>query len=312
MTDPDDPTEDMASPHSPDSVDRLLSGAPALGDPAAADEVRHLLTALRSPTASDGAGEQEAVVSIAAAVRAAPVRLDAAKGTRLHSRRISARAAGLAAALVLVGGTAAAATTGSLPDAAQSTVARALSHVSIDVPNPDAHASDHASHQTANHPHGTEAGTAVGPDTAGAANQGLCTAWAARNRAGADTGNSATATSFTNLRHAAHADGQLVKDFCAEVLAGRSDTNHAGTERGQAGDQGQAGDDHDGSNGSPGRSGASDHGSPVTSPNSGGVDTGTTASDGANSTGTDHAASEAIAGSENAPTHPTSSFPGGP
>ena len=79
MTSWDDPTDDMASPHSAASVDRLLSGAPAPDDPAVADGVGRLLAALRSPTTSDGAGEREAVASIAASVRAAPTRLDACR-----------------------------------------------------------------------------------------------------------------------------------------------------------------------------------------------------------------------------------------
>jgi hypothetical protein len=43
---------------------------------------------------------------------------------------------------------------------------------------------------------------------------------------------------------------------------------------------------------------------PVTTPNAGGIGTGSTASDGANSTGADHAAPQAGAGSDNAGDHP--------
>jgi hypothetical protein len=46
-------------------------------------------------------------------------------------------------------------------------------------------------------------------------------------------------------------------------------------------------------------------GAPVTTPNPGGIGTGSTASDGANSTGADHAAPQAGAGSGNAGDHPT-------
>ena len=209
----------------------------------------------------------------------------------MNSRRVTARAGALAAGLVLVGATAAAAATGSLPDAAQSTVSKALSHVGVDVPNPDNHASDHV----ADHGNSKNAGNPVGPDATGAAKQGLCTAWAARNRTDADRGKSANSTAFTNLRRAAQAEGQLVKEYCAAVLAGRGDHGQADSHHGQAGD------DH-GSSGSQGQNGA-DHRSPVTTPNSGGVDTGATASDDANSTGSAHAAPEATAGSDNSTGH---------
>ena len=44
---------------------------------------------------------------------------------------------------------------------------------------------------------------------------------------------------------------------------------------------------------------------PVPTPNAGGIGTGSTASDGANATGADHAAPQATAGSANAEDHPT-------
>lgn len=311
MTGSDDSTEAMTvSGSSASAADRLLAGEAAPGDPAVPESVGWLLAALRSPTTSDGAGEQEAVASIAAAVRAAPTRLDSLKGTHMNSRRISARAASLATALVLVGATAAAAT-GSLPDAAQSTVAAALSHVNVDVPNPDSHESDRVTDSERDH----RADAPVGPDAAGPAQQGLCVAWAARNRTDADRGESATSTAFTNLRRAARADGQLVKEYCADVLANRHDNGQPPADRPKVAERGPAeqpstrgsgasGQDH-------GRQG-DDQSTPVGAPDTGGIGTGSDASDNKNVTGTDHAAPEAEAGSDNASTPRTRGSAGRP
>src|SRR5689334_17636845 len=82
--------------------------------------------------------------------------------------------AALAAATILSGGAAAAAT-GSLPDPVQSTVSNSLSHVGVDVPNPD-HVPDTNNSDTNRADSNKPEQTPVGPDATGPAHAGLCTA----------------------------------------------------------------------------------------------------------------------------------------
>lgn len=283
----DDLSSDMAFHSSSDSTDALIAGTVAPDDlPDGAARVARLLTALRSPTASPGGGEQEAVATIAATFAASPVSIETARRRRMLPQAFTAKVAAAGAAVLLLG-TGAAAATGSLPDAAQSTVSRALSHVSVSVPDPNDHAAD-AGHAGSTH-------DAVGPDATGPAMKGLCTAWAARGKGDEPRGESANSTAFTNLRHTARDAGMLVKEYCADILAADA-KDAAGADHGTH-DAGQAGDEHGKSGESHGS--ADEHGPAVEVPNTGGIDTGETASDGANDTGADHAAPEAEAGSGN-------------
>lgn len=283
----DDLSPDMAFHSSSDSTDALIAGTVAPDDlPDGAARVARLLTALRSPTASPGGGEQEAVTAIAATLAASPVSIESVRRRRMLPRALTAKVAAAGAAVLLLG-TGAAAATGSLPDAAQSTVSRALSHVSVSVPDPHDHAADAG--------RAGDGGEAVGPDATGPAMKGLCTAWAARGKGDEPRGESANSTAFTNLRHTARDAGMLVKEYCADVLA--ADAKDAADADHGTGDAGQAGDEHGKSGDSHGQ--ADEHGPAVEVPNSGGIDTGATASDGANDTGADHAAPEAEAGSGN-------------
>ncbi len=291
MTDSDDLSFDMAFHSSSDPTEALIAGTVAPDDlPDGSARVARLLTALRSPTLSVGAGEQEAISDITAAIAAAPVSIHTARRRRMLPQVLTAKAVA-AAAVVLLAGTGAAAATGSLPDSAQSTVSRALSHVSVSVPDPNEQAAGHAG----------DHGDAVGPDATGPAMKGLCTAWQARGKGDDARGNSANSTAFTNLRHTARGADMLVKEYCHDVLAvapkDGADAADASDDHGST-DAGQSGDDHGKSGESHGQSG--DHGPAVETPNSGGIDTGTTASDGANSTGDDNASGNADSGSDNA------------
>jgi hypothetical protein len=302
----------MAFFSSSDRTEQLITGRSAPDDlPDESARVAKLLTALRSPMASDGAGEQEAVSTIVAAIAAAPVSLDTARRRRMLPQLLTAKVAAAAAAVLLVG-TGAAAATGSLPDAAQSSVSRALSHVDVSIPNPNDHGDDHANdHATGagDHPQPGNHGAAIGPDATGSAKKGLCTAWAARGKDDTERGNSANSVAFTNLRHTAHDAGMLVKEYCHDVLTvGPKSPN--GDSSDPSGDQGQSADHRQNGDQSP----AGDHGPAVETPNSGGIDTGASASDGANDGGAGHAAPPASAGSGNdgadhgsssGPDHPT-------
>jgi hypothetical protein len=279
MTPSDDLRDDMAFFSSSDRADRLISGADAPEDLAdGPSRVARLLGALRTPTTPDGAREQEAVAAITSAIAASPTNLSS-RSAQMPARRRTAQAAAAAFAVTLLAATGAAAATGSLPDAAQSAVSRALSHVSVDVPNPDHHA-----------PAGDEVtseagapGTPVGPDATGPAKHGLCTAWAARNRTDRDRGGSGDSVAFANLRHAAHDQDMLVKDYCADEIADDTTTTTTGEPADGATTEtpGRSDESH-------GQSGAG-HGPVGDTPNSGGIDTGSDASSGADATGASHA-----------------------
>lgn len=290
----DDLSSDMAFFSSSDRSEQLILGHTAPDDlPEESARVAKLLTALRSPMASDGAGEQEAVSTIVAAIVAAPVSLDTARRRRMLPQLLTAKVAAAAAAVLLVG-TGAAAATGSLPDAAQSSVSRALTHVDVSIPDPNDHANDHAT-GAGDHPQPGDHGAAIGPDATGPAMKGLCTAWAARGKGDTDRGNSGDSVAFTNLRHSAHDAGMLVKEYCHDVLTAQPKSSN-GDASDPSGDQGQSADHRQNGDHSP----TGGNGPAVETPNSGGVDTGSTASDGANSNGADHAAPPASAGSGNA------------
>ena len=320
MSGSDDLPTDLAFLSSSDHSERLISGRIAPDDlPDDSARVARLLTALRSPTASDGAGEQEAVAAIVAAIAAAPISLETARRRRMLPQLLTAKAAA-AAAVVLLAGTGAAAATGSLPDVAQRHVADALAKVDVSIPKPGgdhARSGSHDGEQPGDH------GAAVGPDATGPAMKGLCTAWAARSKGDDNRGNSGYSIAFTNLRHRAHDAGMLVKGYCNDVLSADPGSD-AADHSSRPADAGTAGADHGRpdagtpADGTHGKSGA-EHGAqngehptpPGTTPESG-IDTGSTASDGANSGGVDHAAPPAAVGSDNsaadhgAPTSPSS------
>ena len=321
MSGSDDLLTDMAFLSSPDHSEQLISGRIAPDDlPDDSARVARLLTALRSPTASDGAGEQEAVATIVAAIAAAPISLETSRRRRMLPQLLTAKAAA-AAAVVLLAGTGAAAATGSLPDVAQSRVADALAKVDVSIPKPSG---DHAGPGSQNGTQPGDHGSALGPDATGPAMKGLCTAWAARSKGDDNRGNSGDSVAFANLRHRAHDAGVLVKEYCHDVLsagpgsdaadhsqrptdAGSAGADHGRPDAGQPtdGTHGQSGVDHGAQN--------SEHPTPAGTTPESGIDTGSTASDGANSGGVDHAAPPAAAGSDNstaddgAPTSPGSS-----
>jgi hypothetical protein len=172
------------------------------------------------------------------------------------------------AGFLALGATSAAAAAGSLPDAAQNGLSKAASHVGITLP------ASNDNHPTKDsHPgNGKPDTTSTDPTTADAPT---------------------TPTSVTN-------HGSDVSDVARN-------TDATGRDKGAAvsavakGDHGQP----------PAAASNSDApetpttGAPVTTPNSGGIGTGSTASNDANSTGTDQAAPQASAGSGNAGDHPS-------
>ncbi|MGD9705866.1 MAG: hypothetical protein AB7Q42_16450 [Acidimicrobiia bacterium] len=250
----DDPDDVLHHLVSAELAERLLDGTIASDDvPHRVTDVAELFDALRAPVSAD----ERADAARAATVFAGRVRAGTATSpdtTRTpmqpHAHRLRAKAvAAIAAAVVLSAGTAAAAT-GSLPDAAQSGISNALSHVGIEIPHPDdagdvladdeqdeesttttttladpvdeavAPAADVAADSTTttldDAPTAAAAATAVpvGPDPNGPARHGLCTAYVA---SGAATKPNGESVAMRALADAAAAAGQTVEEFCADA-----------------------------------------------------------------------------------------------
>lgn len=138
------------------TADRLLSGAVGPDDaPPGYGGVARLLGSAGS-RAGDGQGSGREAATVAAMQAAVlghlvPVPDPGEKRTML-SKVMTVKAAGVAAAVLLGGGTAAAAT-GSLPGPAQNAAAHVFSSVGIDVPNngshgPNSHSNGHADSST--------------------------------------------------------------------------------------------------------------------------------------------------------------------
>jgi hypothetical protein len=127
----------------------------------------------------------------------------------LRPRRIPARVAAVAAAM-LVGGATAAAATGSLPGPVQTAIARAVSHVGISIPGAPSAGSGHV--------HSPNVSGAPTTSTTVPANTfGLCTAYAAISKDYTDTSEPSLTNSpaFAALAAAAVKRGMTVQSYCA-------------------------------------------------------------------------------------------------
>ena len=121
-----------------DTADTLLDGRMQPEDaPPGLQEVASLVLAARSLPRNGGLASEDAVVAAFVETVRTPIgvtEIAEARG-RMFNRMFSAKVAGAAAVLAL-GGASAAAATGSLPGSVQSAVSRNLSHIGINVPNP--------------------------------------------------------------------------------------------------------------------------------------------------------------------------------
>ncbi len=198
----------------PELEERLLSGAMHPDD--APPELRHLARLVQAARPQPVVGSPVEGSVVAAFVANAPgvagqVQLMGRK--RMLTKFMTAKAAGLVAGLVLVGGGAAAAATGSLPTSVQSGLSGGLSHVGISIPNP------HASKQGK--------ANASAPGSAAAANSqagtadlyGQCTAWTAVTKAMASNATAASHSraDFPKLAAAAKAGNESIAQLCATV-----------------------------------------------------------------------------------------------
>jgi hypothetical protein len=146
------------------TAERLLSGATRPDDapPGFAGVARLIDMASTMPTAEQSPAEAALVATMAEAIRSQPTPHPIAPQRKtVLAKLLSAKIAAAAAAIALTA-TGAAAATGSLPDAAQNGVAKAASHIGVNLP---ASANDHARDATTK-PTGADNSTA-GEDHAG-------------------------------------------------------------------------------------------------------------------------------------------------
>jgi hypothetical protein len=205
-----------------DTADRLLAGRLDPGDaPAGYAAVARLLAAATAPPSVDElAGEQAAVAEFAATARSHPPTPTPRRAV-MPRKRFGVKAAVVAVAAVLTIGGVAAAATGVLPGSAQRTTDRAPAS-SRGRSAADTHqgtatgrdASGPASSATTR-----DRGAATGPDASGPAKDGLCRAWLAGN--GAQRGKKEDSTAFQALARAAGGADRIAA-YCQAGGAGGS------------------------------------------------------------------------------------------
>jgi hypothetical protein len=215
------------------TVDAFWGGKVAPHDvPAGYRELATLVQAARAPAAaSELAGEASVVAAAAAAVKAPAAVWHGIHwgGSRLLAKPLSLKLAKLltfkmavaTAAVGVGGGFAAAAATGSLPAPIQSAVSDGLSHLGISVPNPSHHAA----------PRPTPSATTAYLHAADVYR--LCSAAGAASPAAGTNGTAAGTPSpaVNELRAAAQAQGQTVRQYCADGGASTSPATGTGTGR---------------------------------------------------------------------------------
>jgi hypothetical protein len=232
--------------HGPDEhlVDRLLDGRLDVDDaPRELSAAVELVGALRGPARPDEVADADRVVAMVAAAVHADVStpVPATRRKSMFGQRLFAKlAVAVAAAL---GVTAAAAAAGALPGSAQSTIAGALSHVGVSVPEPGHHdvngTTDDETADPTSTTRTTTAGTdtttkpgtddngddrAVTPTTSGTAGTtGLCQAFGSGR--GGEQGGKLDATAFRRLENEATTAGKTVDELCADQARG-SGTGH--------------------------------------------------------------------------------------
>jgi len=213
-----------------DTADRLLSGQVALED--APPEFRAIAQAVQDARASTGVDPAREAVTVAAVVEAlrsgSPSDAPVSRG-RVRARVLSTKVAAIAAVGVL-GVTAAAAATNTLPDPAQSAISGAASHVGLSVPRSHGHAHGLTKSHPVNAVPPANAG-AVGPDASGPAMFGLCTAYASGNATTNSHNNNTKSVAFRNLQAAADKAGVSVADYCKTATPPSTDTTSTTVEK---------------------------------------------------------------------------------
>lgn len=192
-----------------DTADRLLSGRLDPGDaPSGYVRVARLLQAATGPPAPEElAGEAAAIAAFTAVVHAHPP-TTVPRRAPMPSKLLSVKAAAAVIAAVLSVGGVAAAATGMLPGRSQ----QAAQHAST--------ASQAGSSQAQG---GNGGSSANGPDATGSAKNGLCQAW--QSGQGGTNGKRMDSTAFQALATAA-GGADKVAAYCQAVLAAKG-ASHA-------------------------------------------------------------------------------------
>ena len=210
-----------------DLLERLLNSRldPGSAPPGFSGLARLLAAATAPATPEELAGEQRAMVTIAAEMRSHPPTL-APRRTAVPSKVFTMKAAAAALVAVLSIGGVAGAASGLLPDQASPVADQAAATTAADAA---AHGLDKAAAANLGRP--THAGSAdsqgresaVGPDATAAARAGLCRAWQAGQ--GGDHGHRAESVAFQALVDAA-GGADKVGAYCEDVATGASAENH--------------------------------------------------------------------------------------
>jgi hypothetical protein len=208
------------------TAERLLTGSVAPEDaPPGYGEVARLFQAAATSTAPGPlAGEQVAVAAVVEAIRAAQPATSPASRRKSVFTKAKLAAAGLAGAVSLTTGLAAA---NALPGAAQEAASDALAKVGISVPSPNSHSNGHADSRgkSARHHDSSSATSGNGPGV------GSC--------AGEAHGDAVSAVAKSNANaHEAHGDAVSAVARCKTSAAER-DANgdtHAATNNDANGD----------------------------------------------------------------------------
>jgi len=245
----DEPADMRRFPLDDRTANRLLAGELLPEDaPAGFEEVARLVAAAAAPPVGAELGSAAAMVGVIAGAMATAPHVTIASRRNPVRSRITAKVAGLAAAAVLLTGTAAAAATNSLPASAQSAVADAASTVGVNIPKHHHHGNPHDAALTAagtaapdtgeGKPAKTGTGHGKGPDAGptSPATYGLCQAFSKVTTA--DPRSHSTA--YRNLAAAAATAHQTVSAYCATIkppagdVSGTEDQNSSTTEAPEA------------------------------------------------------------------------------
>ncbi len=198
MTDPGDPSGEMARFLSPPDADRLLAGeAGSESLPGDTETLARLLSSMRDAAAdADPVAEARMVATIAAEIRRSASAIPAPRASGF-GRRISLRAATAGFAAMLVSGT-------------------ALAHVHISVPHPptDAKSDPHGRSRTGPQP-STDPSTTSARDAG--TRYGLCNAAGRGPSSAASHKARSGSVAFSNLEKAAAAAGMTVSQYCTGV-----------------------------------------------------------------------------------------------
>ncbi len=208
------------------TADRLLAGklAPEDAPPGYQAIAQAVQTAAGTSPAIETTRDAATVAVVVEALRSSAKPPLRARRKSMLAQLLSAKVAAIAAVTVL-GATAAAAATNTLPAPAQTAVSDAASHVGLAIPKPDSHANTHATDHPGRPANSAATAHATGPDATGNAKYGLCTAYAAGPSTTNPHSQRDNAVAFRNLATSAAAAGQSIGDYCK----GATPPTHDGT-----------------------------------------------------------------------------------